>query len=159
MGTRSCPHPDFAGSFSKIRSMYFINLAECLRRVDPITVTYAMQEQEWVDEPRNLTELLDAMDRLTKQMWYKRHKNLAWKIEKGKHKIVCAEERETDKLTGQTHTIDDIWTGALRSAKKAERGLGKGNYGPLTDFEWGMINGKPSALGWTLGLEWNQLNT
>ena len=158
-GNQKLPHPDFAGSFSKIKSMYFINLAECLRRIDPLTVTYAMLEQEWVEEPRSLSEMLDAMDRLTTQVWYNRHKNLAWKIAKGKHKIVNREEWETEKLSGQAHIIDDIWAGALKSAKKAERQLGQGNYGPWSDFEWGMINGKLSALRWALGDEWDQLDT
>lgn len=158
-GNQKMPHADLAGSFSKIKSMYFINLAECLRRVDPMTVTYAMLEQEWVEEPRSLSEILDSMDRLTTQVWYNRHKNLAWKIAKGKHKVVSREEWETGKLSGQTHTVADIWAGALKSAKKAERRLGEGNYGPRTDFEWGTINGKLSALRWVLGEEWDQLDT
>lgn len=158
-GNQKLPHADFASLFSKIKSMYFINLAECLRRVDPLTVTYAMLEQEWVEEPRSLTEMLDAMDRLTTQVWYNRHKNLAWEIAKGKHKIVSREEWGTGKLSGQTHTVEDIWTGALKSAKKAERQLGQGNFGPWSDFEWGMINGKLSALRWVLGDEWDQLYT
>lgn len=158
-GNQKLPHADLAGSFSKIKSMYFINLAECLRRVDPVAVSYAMLEQEWIDDPRGLTEMLEAMDRLTTQVWYNRHKNLAWKIAKGKHKIVSREEWDVGRLNGQNHTIEDIWKGALKSAKKAERQLGEGNYGPWSDFEWGMINGKLSALRWVLGEEWDQLDT
>jgi hypothetical protein len=37
--------------------------------------------------------------------------------------------------------------------------LGKDNCGPWTDFEWGMINGKLSALRWALGSEWDMLDT
>ena len=36
--------------------------------------------------------------------------------------------------------------GALRSAKKVEQRLGRRNLGPYSDFDWGMINGKLSAL-------------
>lgn len=79
-GNQKLPHPDFAGSFSKINSMYFINLAECLRRIDLMRVAYAMWEQEWDQEPRSLSEMLDAMDRLTTQVWYNRHKNRAWQV-------------------------------------------------------------------------------
>ncbi|SDX63190.1 hypothetical protein SAMN04515617_105154 [Collimonas sp. OK242] len=158
-GNQKLPHADFASSFSKIKSMYFINLAECLRRIDPMRVTYAMWEQEWEQEPRSLSEMLNAMDRLATQVWYNRHKYLAWQVEKGKHKIVSREEWDKGKLSGQTHTVEDIWEGALRGAKKAERTLGKGNYGPWTDFEWGMINGKLSALRWMLGEDWDELYT
>ncbi|WP_429404534.1 PIN domain-containing protein [Paraburkholderia sp. MM5482-R1] len=158
-GNQKLPHVDFAASFSKIKSMYFINLAECLRRIDPMRVTYAMWEQEWDQEPRSLSEMLDAMDRLTTQVWYNRHKYLAWQVEKGKHKIVSREEWTRKKLNGQNHTVEDIWKGALKSAKKAERKLGEGNYGPWSDFEWGMINGKLSALRWMLGEDWDELYT
>ncbi|EKS9798864.1 MULTISPECIES: PIN domain-containing protein [Burkholderia] len=158
-GNQKLPHPDLAGSFSKIKSMYFINLAECLRRIDPMRVTYAVWEQEWDQEPRSLTEMLDAIDRLTTQVWYNRHKYLAWQVEKGKHKIVSREEWTEKRLNGQTHTVEEIWKGALKAAKKAERKLGAGNYGPWTDFEWGMINGKLSALRWVLGDEWDFLDT
>jgi hypothetical protein len=158
-GNQKLPHADLAASFSRIKSMYFINLSECLRRIDPMRVTYAMWEQEWMESPRTLTEMLKAMDRLTTQVWYNRHKNLAWSIAKGKHKIVSRAEWDNTKLNGQTHTVEDIWKGALRAAKKAERKLGKGNFGPWTDFEWGMINGKLSALRWMLGDDWDQLDT
>jgi hypothetical protein len=158
-GNQKLPHADLAASFSKIKSMYFINLAECLRRIDPTRVTYAMWEQESDQEPRSLSEMLDAMERLTTQVWYNRHRYLAWQVENGKHKIVSREEWDKKKLNGQTNTIEEIWKGALKAAKKAERELGKSNFGPWSDFEWGMINGKLSALRWALGDDWDQLDT
>jgi hypothetical protein len=158
-GNQKLPHADLAGGFSKIKSMYFISLAECLRRIDPMRVTDLMWEQEWDQQPRSLTEMLEAMDLLTTQVWYNRHKNLEWQIAHGKHKIVTREEWDAKKLNGQNHVIDEIWKGARKSGKKAERKLGQGNYGPWSDFEWGMINGKLSALRWMLGEDWDELYT
>lgn len=36
---------------------------------------------------------------------------------------------------------------------------GEDNLGPYSDFEWGMINGKLSALRWVLGEDWDMLDT
>jgi hypothetical protein len=47
----------------------------------------------------------------------------------------------------------------VAAAIHIERELGEHNVGPLTDFEWGMMNGKVSALCWMLGDEWDMLDT
>jgi hypothetical protein len=158
------PHADIAVHFSKIKSLYYINLSELLARIDPSAFSEIRWEQTWVDTPRDFSEISDALDVLLKQVWYNRHKNLAWKVEKGKHKIVPREEWEANwekrKLAySQHHTTEDIWNGALKAAKQIERELGADNIGPWTDFEWGMINGKLSALRWVLGDEWDMLDT
>jgi hypothetical protein len=48
------PHPDIAGYFSKIKSLYFTSLGEALRRLAPTLVTDMMIEDEWAQEPRRL---------------------------------------------------------------------------------------------------------
>lgn len=158
-GNQKVPHPDFAPQFSKIKSMYFINLAELLRRVDPSTVTELIWEQMWQQEPRALSELLAAHERLWRQVWYNRHKYREWLIKRGKIKIVPREVWEKGRQDNQSQIIDEVWRGALRAAKSTERELGKNNVGPWTDFEWGMINGKLSAIRWMLGEEWDMLDT
>ena len=54
--------------------------------------------------------------------------------------------------------IDHIWEGALSSAKKVEELYGIENL-EFDAFEWGMINGKLSALRWVIGDEWDNLDT
>ncbi len=158
-GNQKLPHPDFAPQFSKIKSMYFISLAELLRRIDPSTVTELIWEQMWRQEPRGLSEMLSAHEILWRQVWYNRHKYREWMIQNGKIKIVPREVWEEGKRDNQREIIDEVWKGALRAAKSTERELGKKNIGPWTDFEWGMINGKLSAIRWVLGDEWDMLDT
>jgi len=47
----------------------------------------------------------------------------------------------------------------LVTARDAVKRYGIENFGPWDDFEWGMINGKLSAIRWMLGDDWNQLDT
>ncbi|MHB8092703.1 MAG: PIN domain-containing protein, partial [Syntrophales bacterium] len=157
-GNHKMPHPDFANLFSRIKSLYFINLPEALRRVEPLLVTDIMLEQSWSQEPRGLTEILEAEDLLFHQVWYNRHWNLRIGVEEGKIKVV---DKETyPRPSGAMETIQrDIWKGALKAALRTERRYGKKNLGPWDDFEWGMINGKLSALRWLLGDEWDMLDT
>ncbi len=152
------PHPDIEGYFSRIRSLYFTTLGETLRRVEPALLSEITIEQEWVEEPRRLTEILDAIDLLFHQVWYNRHMNTRYKIEKGKTKIVEKETfpvKDHDKRPIQRN----VWEGALKAAARVEKKYGLENLGPWDDFEWGMINGKLSALRWVLGDEWDMLDT
>lgn len=152
------PHPDLAAYFSKIKSLYSISLSEILRRVEPALVSDLMMEQEWAEEPRRLTEILEAMDLLFNQVWYNRHQVLRQRVESGKMKIV---EKETFPIKNHMRrpVQRDVWEGALKAAQRVEKQYGRGNLGPWTDFEWGMINGKLSALRWVLGDEWDMLDT
>jgi hypothetical protein len=156
--SQKLPHPDIAACFSRIKSLYFITLGEALRRVQPELFADLMIEQEWVGEPRRLTEIVDAIDELVTKVWYDRHQVARQKIESGKTKIV---EKETFPVRDHTRRPiqRDIWEGALKAAAKVERRFGRENLGPWTKFEWGMLNGKLSALRWVLGDEWDMLDT
>jgi hypothetical protein len=157
-GNQKIPHPDLASLFSRIKSLYFINLPESLRRIDPSLVTDIMFEHSWTQEPRGLTEILEAEDLLFHQVWYNRHWNMRIGIEEGRIKVV---DKETyPRAAGAQETIQrNVLKGALKAAREVERRCGKKSLGPWDDFEWGMINGKLSALRWVLGDEWDMLDT
>jgi hypothetical protein len=157
-GNQKLPHADFKDLFSRTKSLFFIHLPEALRRVDPSLVTDIMLEQSWTQEPRGLTEILNAEELLFNQVWYNRHWNFRTGVQEGRVKVV---DKETyPRRPGQPETVQrNVWNGALKSARKVERRHGKKNLGPWDDFEWGMINGKLSALRWALGDDWDMLDT
>jgi len=112
------------------------------------------------DKPRTMDEMDEARRTLINQIWYNRHKNLSWQIEKGMHEIVS--HAEWQKLTYpdiQNYTVDYIWADAQKYAEKVEQILGEDKCGPWTDYEWGMLNGKLSTLRWVLGYQWDELDT
>ena len=114
-----------------------------------------MLEYSWTQEPRGLTEILEAEDLLYHQVWYNRHWNLRIAIEEGKIKIV---DKETfPRPTGAQETIQrDVWKMAREAARKVEQRYGKKNLGPWDDFEWGLLSGRMSAISWVMGSEWDE---
>ena len=157
-GNHKIPHPEFAGIFSRIKSLYFINLSEAIRRIEPSLVGDLMLEYSWTEEPRGRTEIVEAVDLLFHQVWYNRHWNLRIGIEEGEIKVV---DKETyPRPANAPETIQrDVLKMALKAAREVEQRYGKKNLGPWDDFEWGMINGKLSALRWVLGDDWDMLDT
>jgi len=129
-GNHKKPHPDFANLFSRIKSLYFINLPEALQRVDPSLVTDLMLEQSWTQEPRGLTEILEAEDLLFHQVWYNRHWNLRIGVQEGKIKVV---DKETyPRPPGAPEMVQrDVWKGALKAARRVERRYGTKNLGTV----------------------------
>jgi hypothetical protein len=159
LGNHKLPHPDLAGMFSPIKSLYFINLSEALRRVDPEHQTDYMLDLSWTEEPRSRAEISEAGHLLWNQVWYNRHWNRRCRVEDGSIKIVDV-ETDADRKGSRERTVQrNIWEGALAAAKRVEEEFSKENLGPWTDFEWGMVNGKLSALNWVMGEEWDMLDT
>jgi hypothetical protein len=93
-------------------------------------------------EERTEEEINAVLEELTDKVWYNRHQDLKELIEEG--------QEEVDP---------QIWSDALKAAKKVEDKYGVDNLGPYDDFEWGMLNGKLSALRWLIGFEWDMLDT
>lgn len=102
-----------------------------------------LRKYELTDVPiRTIEAILKAEEEFFDKVWYDRHQLLTQLVRAGKKKV-----------------HPDIWKGAINAAKKVEMKRGKKNLGPHTDFDWGMINGKLSALRWVLGEEWDTLDT
>jgi hypothetical protein len=115
-------------------------------------------EPDISEEPRPLSQILDALDVLFKQVWYTRHSYVRSRIEEGKHRIVPEAEYSPHPYRDD-QTVATVWAEALKAAKKTEEEVGLENLGPWDDFEWGVINGKLSALRWVLGDEWDNFDT
>lgn len=91
---------------------------------------------------RTVKEILAAEEEMFDKIWYGRHTLLRERMEAGEDKI-----------------NPEIWQGALEAEKRVEEQYGKEQLGPWDDFEWGMLNGKLSALRWVLGDDWDFLDT
>ena len=78
--------------FSKIKSQYYINLAEAVHRIRPDLASEIMIEDGWFEESRSLTEILEVVGALIDKIWYNRHQNSAYLITKGKIKLIEKEK-------------------------------------------------------------------
>lgn len=111
---------------------------------DSANVEVIEDEDNFKQEPREESEILEALERLFDQVWYNRHWNHRTEIEDG------------------TATVDrGLWQQALAAAARVEQKYKDDPeaLGPWDDFEWGMVNGKLSALRWVLGDKWDVLDT
>ena len=99
-------------------------------------------EEFWEFSSRSEEEISAALKEMEDKVWYQRHLFLKYRLENGL--ATCDEE---------------VWKRALKAADRVVDQYGENELGPYTDFEWGMINGKLSALRWLLGDEWDMLDT
>lgn len=129
------PHQDFSKMFSKIKCRYITKLSGALNKIRPDLVTESMIENEYFLEPRSFADLQKAENLLYEKVWFSRH-----------------------QAVKQSYTPDML----RQSEGYADRIIakhGQENLGPWTHFEWGMINGKLSAIRWTMGYEWDMLDS
>jgi hypothetical protein len=157
-GDKRNPHDDIAELFDGEKSKYAITIVDVIKGIDSMLLEDHQAEFNYASESRSLSELLDAAHLLERQMWYNRHWNMRSAIEEGTHQVV-PEENYCRNPYRQDQTLDTVWAGALAAAKRTEDEVGIDNLGPWNDFEWGVINGKLSALRWVLGDEWDMLDT
>lgn len=153
------PHPDLAALFDGAQSRYSTNLGTLLNEYASDLIEEITFEREYSQESRALSELLEAEDKLTTQIWYGRKWGIIAAVESGKQKRVPREVWESGTPEERRGMIvDEIWDGMIAAMKSAEEQY-PDEVGPWTDFEWGMLNGKLSAIRWVLGDEWDMLDT
>ncbi len=153
------PHPDLAALFDAKLSRYSTNLGALLNEYASDLLEEIIFERDYSHEPRPLSELIEAMDKLTSQVWYGRKWGIIDAVETGRKKRVPRDVWEAATPAKQRGMIvDEIWDGMIAAMKSAEERYPH-ELGPWTDFEWGMLSGKLSAIRWMLGDEWDMLDT
>jgi len=147
------PHEDFADIFDGF-TYYFLDLIDAINKIDSALLSECEFELNWEgDETRSLSEILDCLTEFDRKIWYNRHLNLLNRISSGEIEIVPTDS----EASGSRVIHEDILARAKSSAKLVEKEYL--DLIPEDDFEWGMINGKLSALRWVLGDEWDMLDT
>ena len=103
--------------------------------------------------------MLEALDLLFHQVWYNRDLVFIEKVRRGGIKVVEKETYPRSLAWGKETVNRSVLEMAKGAAKRVEKRYGRENLGPWGDFDWGMVNGKLSALRWVLGDEWDMLDT
>lgn len=155
-GNQKLPHEDLKDLFENSDSKYFIDLIDCVKEIEPGFIEELGVFENWDTDPRGITEITDMIKEFENKIWYNRHKNLEYKIDTGEVQIIDYKDFNLQSI--QNSVVEKVWDTAKENAKKVEEKYGKENL-VFDDFEWGMINGKLSALRWILGEEWDYLDT
>jgi hypothetical protein len=155
-GNKKDPHLDISDLFKERMSRYFINLIDMIQSIAPELVSRLMFEHEWTQEPRPLNEMIAAEKELSDKLWYDRHQCMLHRIETDEYKVVG--EAQITEYDPKIIPLK-IFNKARANARRIEMKYGLENLGPWSDYEWGMMYGKLSALRWVLGEEWDMLDT
>jgi hypothetical protein len=91
---------------------------------------------------RSKQEIREAEDEFSTRVWYMRKRVMLQNIQDG-----------TEIMPPEA--IMDGMTRGMRDAEEKYPDVAE----DLSDFEWGMVNGKLSALRWMFGDEWDSLDT
>lgn len=144
-GDRRRPHPDLNSFFSGGQSRYIYQLDGLDSLLTDCFGDEFVEEREEVEflieseEPRTLTEIVAAEKEFFNRVWYARS--------------VARPDGEDGALP------DDIRKGMIAARARIESEYGKDQLWPTDSFQYGMLEGKLSALRWVLGSEWDFLDT
>lgn len=144
-GDKRLPHEDLESAFVHQGSTYalgFDGLESTLRNHFGDELTDMLEESDFAEDPRLLVDIQKSEQEIFDRIWYQRKLNRIYELEAA---------GDTPGLAGYMKVA-----GPPMERVEAEYGETLGAY---TDFEWGMLNGKLSALRWVLGSEWDFLDT
>lgn len=137
-GDDRLPHADLADLFASPRSHYFTSLPAAFSAQFPHEFDELLEEFDLREEPRSYEEIRAAEQEMFDRIWYER--SLSHEHDEG------VDPEELRHIAGPGRA-------------RVEEAYGRDNLGPYTHFEWGVLNGKMSALRWVLGAEWDFLDT
>lgn len=144
-GDKRQPHIDLESVFAHKASKYalgFEGLESTLQDHFGNDLTEILEESDYVENPRLLAEIQNWEQELFDRIWYQRKLNHIHELE------------DTEDAPGLAKLLEVA--GPPMERVEAEYGE---TLGPYSDYEWGLLNGKLSALRWVLGAEWDFLDT
>ncbi len=146
-GDRRQPHGDIAEIFTGDGSDYYLGfegLIEALRLHFAEEFEELVEESDFTEEPRRLDEILQAEQEYFDLVWF------------GRHLVFALRDRAKELRRDLTDEESEALINERLDAEREKRPHVRINE---DDFEWGMWNGKLSALRWVLGSEWDFLDT
>lgn len=144
-GDKRLPHQDLESAFANDGSSYalaFDGLAATLQEHFGEELTEMLEESDFEENPRLLEEIVSSENELFDRIWYQRSLAHIAKL----------------KAESNAHGLDMLMEVAGPPLKLVEEKYGD-TLGPYSDYQWGMLEGKLSALRWVLGAEWDFLDT
>lgn len=147
-GDRRLPHSDIVDVFSAENSHYAYDVDGLISILGQQLGSDYLDEAEEVEfiqnatETRSYADILSAEREYFDKVWYGRS-------------IIHDDAGEQ----ANPNLSDSLKANILAARRRIEEKYGGENLPPVDDWEWGYMHGKLAALRWTLGEEWDFLDT